>query len=160
MPGQLVDAVDFKVLSRLQQFGRDSWKRLGELLGLTPQATADRVRRLEQTGVIQGYAAVVDPDAVGIHTLAFVAVSLERPRNREQFLSRVASLTEVQECHHVSGDFDYLLKIRCRNTFDLERLIGEEIKGQGGVGASRTIVALRTVKETTILPLVTGPVQG
>ncbi|MDE3127157.1 MAG: Lrp/AsnC family transcriptional regulator, partial [Gemmatimonadota bacterium] len=126
----------------------------------TPQAAADRVRRLEQSGVIQGYAAVVDPDAVGIHMLAFVAVSLERPRNREQFLSRVASLSEVQECHHISGDFDYLLKIRCRNTVDLERLIGEEIKGLGGVGASRTIVALRTVKETTILPLVTGPVQG
>ncbi|MDE3052272.1 MAG: Lrp/AsnC family transcriptional regulator [Gemmatimonadota bacterium] len=160
MPSITVDAVDFKALSRLQQFGRDSWKRLGDLLGLTPQAAADRVRRLEQSGVIQGYAAVVDPDAVGIHMLAFVAVSLERPRNREQFLSRVASLSEVQECHHISGDFDYLLKIRCRNTVDLERLIGEEIKGLGGVGASRTIVALRTVKETTILPLVTGPVQG
>jgi Lrp/AsnC family transcriptional regulator, leucine-responsive regulatory protein len=110
--------------------------------------------------VIQGYAAVVDPDAVGIHMLAFVAVALDRPRNREQFLERITSLSEVQECHHVSGDFDYLLKIRCRGTSDLEQMIAEEIKGVGGVGQTRTIVALRTIKETSMLPLVTGPVGG
>ncbi len=160
MANILVDALDFKAISRLQQFGRDSWKRLGELLGITPQAAADRIHRLEQHGVIQGYAAVVDPDAVGIHMLAFVAVALDRTRNREQFLERITSLSEVQECHHVSGDFDYLLKIRCRGTSDLERLIAEEIKGTGGVGPTRTIVALRTMKETAMLPLVTGPVGG
>ncbi len=160
MQNLTVDALDFKALSRLQQFGRDSWKKLGELLGITAQAAADRVRRLEQHGVVQGYAAVVDPDLVGIHTLAFVGVALERPRSREQFLDRIASLSEVQECHHVSGDFDFLLKIRCRGTSDLERLIGEEIKGAGGIGQTRTIIALRTIKETTALPLVTGPVQG
>lgn len=160
MQNLTVDALDFKALSRLQQFGRDSWKRLGDLLGITAQAAADRIRRLEQHGVIQGYAAVVDPDAVGLHVLAFVGVALERPRNREQFLDRVASLSEVQECHHVSGDFDYLLKIRCRGNSDLERLVGEEIKGLGGGGHARIIVALRTIKETTALPLVTGPVQG
>jgi Lrp/AsnC family leucine-responsive transcriptional regulator len=154
-----MDALDFKALSRLQEFGRDSWKHLGSLLGITAQAAADRVHKLEQQGVIHGYAALVDADSVGIHVVAFVAVSLERPKHRESFLEHVTSLSEVQECHHVSGDDDYLLKIRCRSTSDLERVVGDQIRGITGVVRTRTTIVLRTTKETTALPLVTGPVQ-
>lgn len=154
-----MDALDFKSISRLQQFGRDSWKNLGSLLGITAQAAADRVHKLEEQGVIHGYAALVDPDAVGLHLTAFVAVTLERPRYRDAFLDRVTSLLEVQECHHISGEYDYLLKLRCRSTSDLERLSGEEIRGIPGVSRTRTTIVLRTSKETVALPLVTGPVQ-
>lgn len=155
-----MDALDYKALSRLQEFGRDSWKNLGELLGITPQATADRIRRLEEQGVIQGYAALVDPEAVGLPLVAFVHVTLERPRYREAFLERVISLSEVQECHHVSGDDDYLLKLRCRGTSDLERVVDDEIRAITGVWRTRTTIVLRGIKETVTLPLVTGPVQG
>jgi len=155
-----VDALDFKALSRLQEFGRDSWKNLGSLLGLTAQATADRIHRLEKDGVIHGYAALIDPDSVGLHLTAFVMVSLDRPKNQEAFLTQVASLSEVQECHHVSGDDDYLLKIRCRSTSDLERVVSEEIKPLPGVIRTRSTIVLRSIKETVSLPLVTGPVQG
>ncbi|HEU4988463.1 MAG: Lrp/AsnC family transcriptional regulator [Gemmatimonadota bacterium] len=155
-----MDALDFKALSRLQQFGRDSWKNLGELLGITAQAAADRVHRLEQQGVVHGYAALVDPDAVGLHLTAFVGVSLERPKHRDAFLEHVLSLSEVQECHHVSGEDDYLLKVRCRSTSDLERVVGDDIRGIPGVVRIRTTIVLRTSKETVALPLVTGPVQG
>jgi len=155
-----VDALDYKALSRLQEFGRDSWRKLGDLLGITAQATADRIHRLEEDGVIQGYAALIDPEAVGLHLMAFVAVTLERPRYREDFLKRVVSLSEVQECHRVSGEDDYLLKIRCRGASDLERLVSDEIRGLPGVGHARTTIVLRTVKETAAVPLVTGPVGG
>lgn len=155
-----MDALDYKALSRLQQFGRDSWKHLGEILGITAQAAADRIHRLEEQGVVHGYAALIDPDAVGLHVAAFVAVSLERPRYREAFLERVSSLSEVQECHHVSGDDDYLLKVRCRSTGDLERVVGDEIRAIPGVVRTRTTIVLRSTKETVALPLVTGPVQG
>lgn len=155
-----MDALDYKALSRLQEFGRDSWKNLGELLGITPQAAADRIRRLEEQGVIRGYAALVDPEAVDLHLVAFVYVTLERPRYREAFLERVVSLSEVQECHHISGDADYLLKIRCRGTADLDRVVSDEIRSLTGVGHTRTTIVLRGVKETVALPLVTGPVQG
>ncbi|HUX34119.1 MAG TPA: Lrp/AsnC family transcriptional regulator [Gemmatimonadaceae bacterium] len=155
-----MDALDYKALSRLQEFGRDSWRNLGDLLGITPQATADRIRRLEEQGVIQGYAALVDPEAVGLHLVAFVHVTLERPRYREAFLERVVSLSEVQECHHVSGDADYLLKIRCRGAADLERVVSDEIRSLTGVGQTRTTIVLRGIKETVALPLVTGPVHG
>jgi Lrp/AsnC family transcriptional regulator, leucine-responsive regulatory protein len=155
-----MDALDFKALSRLQQFGRDSWKKLGSLLGITAQAAADRVHKLEEQGIIHGYAALVDPDSVGLHLMAFVAVTLERPKHREAFLEHVMALSEVQECHHVSGEDEYFLKIRCRGTSDLERLVGDEIKGLAGVVRTRTTIVLRTAKETISLPLVTGPVQG
>lgn len=154
-----MDALDFKALSRLQEFGRDSWKSLGSLLGISAQATADRVEKLKQSGAIRGYAALVDPEAVGLHVAAFIAVTVDRPKHRDAFLERVTSLSEVQECHHVSGDDDFLLKIRCRDTLDLDRLVGDEIKGIAGVVRTRTLVVLRTSKETTALPLVTGPVQ-
>lgn len=155
-----MDALDFKALSRLQEFGRDSWKNLGSLLGITAQAAADRVYKLQEQGVIHGYAALVDPESVGIHATAFVAVSLERPKHREAFLERVTSLSEVQECHHVSGDDDYLLKIRCRGIPDLERVVGDEIRAIPGVVHTRTTIVLRSTKETVLLPLVIGPVHS
>ncbi len=154
-----MDALDYKALSRLQQFGRDSWKNLGSLLGITAQAAADRVHKLEEQGVVHGYAALIDPDTVGLHFTAFVSVTLDRSRNREAFLDRVTSLSEVQECHRVSGDDDYLLKLRCRSTSDIERLVGDELRGIPGVSRTRTTIVLRTIKETVALPLVTGPVQ-
>src|SRR5918911_5181874 len=108
-----MESMDRKVIAQLQISGRESWTRLAELLGVTGPAAADRVRRLEERGVIRGYAALVDPEAVGARLTAFVAVTLEHPKHRRAFLERVDALAEVQECHHVAGDDDYLLKVRC-----------------------------------------------
>src|SRR6516162_114300 len=98
-----MDTTDVKALQALQAAGRESWAALGETLGMTGPAAAERVRRLEERGVIRGYAAVVDPGSVGAGLGAFVSVTLERPRDRAKFLALVASLPEVQECHHVAG---------------------------------------------------------
>lgn len=148
-----MDSIDMKALEALQTAGRESWAALGETLGMTGPAAAERVRRLEERGVIRGYAAVVDPRTVGAALGAFVAVTLERPRDRAKFLALVDSLPEVQECHHVAGDDDYLLKIRCRDTADLERLLTRELKGLSGVARTRTTVVLSTIKETLAVPL-------
>ena len=83
-----------------------------------------------------------------------MAVTLEGADHRAAFLARVEALGEVQECHHVTGDDDYLLKVRCRNTRDLDRLISRDLKGVRGVTRTRTIIALATAKET---PRVTLP---
>jgi Lrp/AsnC family transcriptional regulator, leucine-responsive regulatory protein len=148
-----MDAMDRKTVAHLQAAGRESWIRLGETLGVTGPAAAERVRRLEERGVIRGYAAVLDPEAVGARLTAFVAVTLEHPKHRRAFLKRVESLAEVQECHHVAGDDDYLLKVRCSNTGHLDRVLSEELKGVPGVLRTRTTIVLGTVKETTVLPL-------
>ena len=147
-----LDPVDRAALSRLMTEGRSTWAELAQRLGLSSVAAAQRVRRLERAGVILGYAARVDPAAVGLGLMAFVGVVLAS-RARERFLARVAVLPEVQECHHVTGEFDYLLKIRCVGTRELEQLINEELKQESGVASSRTVVVLSSAKETTALPL-------
>jgi Lrp/AsnC family transcriptional regulator, leucine-responsive regulatory protein len=148
-----MDAIDRKTVAHLQTAGRESWTRLGETLGVTGPAAAERVRRLEERGVIRGYAALLDPEAVGARLTAFVAVTLEHPKHRRAFLKCVESLAEVQECHHVAGDDDYLLKVRCSDTGHLDRVLSEELKGIPGVMRTRTTIVLGTVKETTVLPL-------
>jgi Lrp/AsnC family transcriptional regulator, leucine-responsive regulatory protein len=148
-----MDTTDTIALTRLQADGRESWAALGTALGMTGPAAAERVRRLEAHGVIRGYAAVLDAEAVGAVLTAFIAVTLGRPKDRPQFLALVAALPEVQECHHVAGDDDFILKVRCRGTADLERLLTHELKGLPGVVRTRTTVVLGTVKETSALPL-------
>jgi Lrp/AsnC family leucine-responsive transcriptional regulator len=148
-----MDTMDMKAIAHLQTTGRESWARLGETLGVTGPAAAERVRRLEDRGVIRGYAALLDPEAVGARLTAFVAVTLRRPKHRRGFLKRVGALAEVQECHHVAGDDDYLLKVRCSSTSHLDRVLSEDLKGVPGVLRTRTTIVLSTVKETTALPL-------
>lgn len=148
-----MDAIDIRAVAHLQLAGRESWATLGVALGMTGPAAAERVRRLEADGVIRGYAALIDPQAVGASLTAFVAVTLERPGNRTAFLRRVARLAEVQECHHIAGDYDYLLKVRCTSTTDLDRVLTEQLKSVQGVVSTRTTVVLRTLKESVVVPL-------
>ncbi len=148
-----MDALDSKILRHLMKHGRASWAELATTLGLSPPATADRVRRLEERGVIRGYAALVAPEAVGRVLTAFVAVTLRGPEARVAFLALVAELPAVQECHHIAGDDDYLLKVRCGGTRDLEELVSDRLKGLPGVARTRTTVVLSTAKETPALPL-------
>ena len=148
-----MDETDSKVVAHLMANGRATWAELAGILGLSAPAAADRVRRLEERGVITGYAAIVDADAIGCGLTAFIAVTLERPMHRAPFLARVQALPEVQECHHVAGEDDFLLKVRCGSTGELERIVSEEIKGLDGIAHTRTTVVLSTSKETPILPL-------
>lgn len=148
-----MNKIDFKVIHKLMEQGRMTWAELGGVLDLSAPAAADRVRRLEERGVIKGYAALVDPDAVGCGLTAFVAVTLARPEHRAAFLQKVRELAEVQECHHVTGEDDYLLKVRCSTMREMERVISEHLKGVPGVSKTRTTVVLSTTKETPVLPL-------
>lgn len=155
-----MDALDVKILDHLMGHGRATWAELAEGLGLSGPATADRVRRLEERGVIRGYAALVAPEAIGLPLTAFIAVTLERPRDRVVFLERVRALPEVQECHHVAGEDDYLLKVRCAGPRDLDRVISDELKDAPGVVRTRTAIVLTTEKDTIALPLPPGDVAS
>lgn len=133
--------------------GRITWAELGGYLGLSSPATAERVRRLEEQGIIKGFTALIDPEAVGCGLTAFVAITLDHPEHRNHFLMKVAEMREVQECHHVTGDDDFLLKVRCRGTRDLERVISDQIKNVPGVTRTRTTIVLNTYKETPMPPI-------
>jgi Lrp/AsnC family transcriptional regulator, leucine-responsive regulatory protein len=150
-----LNELDYKLLQSLMAQGRMTWAELAGFLELSAPAAADRVRRLEERQVIKGYAALVDPEAIGCGLTAFVAVTLERPEHRRPFLQKIQALPEIQECHHVTGDDDYWLKVRCHSTRDLERLLSEDLKGLPGVLKTRTTIVLSTVKETPVLPLPT-----
>jgi Lrp/AsnC family leucine-responsive transcriptional regulator len=149
----MLDSLDLKAITILMSNGRATWSDVAGILGMSGPAAADRVRRLEEQGVIRGYAALVNPEAVGCSLTAFVSVSLERPEHRGPFLTRITDLQEVQECHHVTGEDDYLLKVRCRNTRDLDRVISNELKALPGVVKTRTTIVLDTCKETPMVPL-------
>ena len=149
----MLNSIDSKIIACLMAQARTTWVELGALLGLSAPAAADRVRRLEEKGVIKGYYAAVDPDSIGIGMAALISVSLSTAAARNDFLACVQTLPEVLECHHVAGEEDYILKIRCRGTRELEHLISHTLKSVAGVSRTRTTIILSTIKETPILPL-------
>ncbi len=146
-----MDELDSKILGALMTDGRVTWSDLASQCDVSSPAISDRVRRLEKRGIIQGYRVVVDPVQLGYDITAFVTVVLEHPKYRQDFLDYVQMTPAIQECHHVAGDGDYLLKLRCGKMADLERILSEEIKGLPGILQTKTSIALSTVKETTVL---------
>lgn len=148
-----MDSYDSKILQLLSQNARMKWADLAASIGLSAPAAAERVSRLMDQGVIKHFSTIVDPESVGCDLAAFVAVSLERPEHREKFLGLIEKLPEVQECHHIAGDDDYLLKVRCRNTKDLDRVVSHEIKSLPGIIRTKTTIVMDTIKESTEVAL-------
>ncbi|MGI8936391.1 MAG: Lrp/AsnC family transcriptional regulator [Phormidesmis sp.] len=147
------DELDCKILSILSREGRVRWSALAEQLGVSAPAIADRVRRLEKEGVVTGYAARLDAEKLGLSLSAFVLLTLEHPQYRQSLIDYVQACENVQSCHHIVGEGDYLLKICCRSTADLERILSEELKALPGIQQTRTTIALSTVKDTAVLPI-------
>lgn len=152
-----LDEIDRLILGCLTENARLSWAEIAANAGITRQTVAERVARLEQASVIKGFVALVDPEAVGADLTAFVGVTIERPEQCEGFLKAIAAMPNVQECHHVAGDDNYLLKVRTRGTRGLERLISEELKRIPGVVRTRTTIVLSTAKETPVPPVAIAP---
>lgn len=148
-----MDALDKKALNLLMCQGRTTWAELGQLLGLSAPSAADRVRKLEEARVITGYAALLDAASLGYPLTAFIFVTLAHPRNRGAFLRAIAKMDQVSECHHIAGDDDYLLKVRCRTTADLDHLLAKELKDKLGVSRTRTTIVLATAKESVRIPI-------
>jgi|ERR1043166_5030766 Lrp/AsnC family leucine-responsive transcriptional regulator len=148
-----MDDVDRKTLRFLMTEGRGTWAELGKLLRLTAPAAAERARNLEADGVILGYAAIVDAQKLGFPLTAFVAVTIGDQGKRAKFLRLAERHEQIVECHHVAGEDDYLLKVRCRGTQDLDHFLSKTLKdGDLGVVRTRTTIALGTAKETVRLP--------
>lgn len=153
------DRVDGKLLEVLQANGRISQHDLARAVGLSAPAVAERVRKLEERGIIRGYHAVVDPRALGKDITAFIAVGIAGSKFYPEFRRRVGELGEVQECHSVTGQGSHLLKVRVANTAGLERVLAE-IQAWPGVQGTTTSLVLSTVKETTELPVPSEEEEG
>jgi Lrp/AsnC family transcriptional regulator, leucine-responsive regulatory protein len=134
-----LDRVDRTVLRRLQEDGRATNAALAEAVGLTPTPMLQRMRKLEQGGVIQRYTAVIDPAKVGRPVLAFVHVTLKShtQSTHKKFLALVRGLPQLLECHHIAGDEDFLVKVAMRDIPELEGLLFR-------MGASGTVARMKT----------------
>ena len=109
----------------------------------------ERLKKLENAGVIRRYVALVDAQAVGATVTAYVEVFIEHPRFEAPFLDRVLRLEEIQECHHITGEFSLLLKVRVRDMLGLRELLLHQLNAREGVRQTRTIMVLSTAKEET-----------
>ena len=153
-PGAL-DRIDRSLLRLLQASGRLTNLELAEAVHLSPAACHERVRKLHQRGLIRGYVALLEPDAVGAGMLVFVTVSLDQttPDVFDRFKSSIQAHAEILEAHLVAGGFDYLLKVRVRDMRAYRGLIARGVWSVAGVRETHTYVVMEEVKETTQLPL-------
>lgn len=128
---------------------------LSRKIGISPPATLERVKKLEQAGVIRGYAALTDPRALGLGCTSFVEVTLGRHGRDgvERFISDVTALAEVLECHHITGDADFLLKVVTRDIPAYEDFVLRKLTALPDVQHLKTLVVLSTMKQETRLPV-------
>src|SRR5262245_20451541 len=120
---EVLDDVDLKILDGLEKNGRISWAELAETVGMSAPGILDRVRRLEERGVIHGYSVRTDAAALGLKLVSFVFLKLLPGTRRERFLELIERTPEIAECHHVTGTSDYLLRIYCLDSAHLERVL-------------------------------------
>jgi Lrp/AsnC family leucine-responsive transcriptional regulator len=155
---QVVDDRDRKILALVQRDAKLPQAEIARRVGLSAAAVNERLRKLENAGHLRRYVAVVDPKAVGASIAAFVEVFIEHPRHEPGFVKQVLKLDEVQECHHITGEFSLLLKIRARDMESLQRLLIQEINALEGVRQTRTVIVLSTSKEESFVPTGVGEV--
>lgn len=142
-----MDDVDRGLVACLTENGRVTASDAAKRVGLSLPAVAERIRKLEDAGVILGYTARVDRRKLGLGLLAFVFVDLDRPEHIEAFRQAVVGRPEVWECHHLAGEADYLLKVAVEDTAALEVFLSDGLKRLPGVVKTNTLIALSTLKE-------------
>lgn len=147
-----LDATDVAILRALQQDCKSPLARIGETVGLSAPSVSERIEKLEQSGVIRGYSAVLGSRELGLDVTAFIGVVVETPGSLATFETTVTAIEGVQECHHVTGHHTILLKVKASDTSTLEKLISQ-IRSLPGVVRTETTVVLSTHTERSQLPI-------
>jgi Lrp/AsnC family leucine-responsive transcriptional regulator len=156
----MIDEKDLRILEFLQRDGRTTNVELARAVELTPSATLERVRKLEERGLIKGYMAELEPHALDLGLLAFVFMRVDESNDvlgmADTTAEALAALPSVLELHHLAGEDCFLVKVRARDTDDLYRILKEEFGQFKAIRSTRTTIVLKTVKETGRLPLKQG----
>jgi len=150
-PSTSLDDKDRRILALVQRDGAMAQSEMAQKVGLSTAAVNERLKKLEGAGVLRRWTAIVDPRLVGVSVTAFVEVFFEHPRFEAGFIERVRKLDEVLECHHITGEFSLLLKLRTRDMESLQALLLSELSSHDGVRQTRTVMALSTEKEETFV---------
>jgi Lrp/AsnC family transcriptional regulator, leucine-responsive regulatory protein len=153
-----IDEIDARILTLLQNEGRIKRNRIAEEVGLSVPSVSERMRKLEEKGLISGYHAVVDAKRLGLDITAYIRVTVDGSEHYGDFLQRAADLPEVLEVHSITGEGSHMLKIRTRDTTTLERLLSR-IQSWSGVRGTSTSIVLSTFKETNYLPVEAGTLE-
>ena len=141
------DPIDYKLIDLLQQNARVTQMELAAAVGLSQPAVAERVRKLEQEGIITGYSARVDGRKLGKDIIAFIGVRIEHPKYNEGFGKKVLAIPDVLECHRITGPDSYLLKVVTEDTQSLDSLISDLLRHIPGVTRTLTTVVTSSIKE-------------
>ena len=155
MPNKSLDAIDRQILENLQNDARMRNVELAEKVGLSPSPCLRRVGNLEETGVIRGYATLVDAEAVGLPVSVFVSVTLEKQIEKalEKFEKEIRARPEVMECYLMTGEADYLLRVGTADLGAYERFLIEHLTRIPGVASIKSSFALKQVAYRTALPI-------
>jgi DNA-binding Lrp family transcriptional regulator len=153
-----LDNKDRQLLGHLQSMARMTNAELARRVDLSPPGVQKRLRKLEKNGIVEGYVTLVDREALGFDMLCFVQVTLQRHESEavHRFREIVQTLPEVMECHHITGEYDYLLKVIVRNRKHLEQFLVETLTPIPGMDKLRTSLVLSEIKNTTEVPLGLG----
>ena len=140
-----MDEIDVKILKCLKANARENASVISEKVSMSVSAVIERIRKLENSGLIVRHTTIIDGSKVGKDVTAFISVSLEHPKHIDAFTDFVRNNRQILECHYITGESDFILKVMTDNTQTLERLLNS-IKGVTGVQGTETIVILSTVK--------------
>jgi Lrp/AsnC family leucine-responsive transcriptional regulator len=148
-----LDEIDRKLLALLQADDRLALADLSKKLGVAASTINDRIKRLVKQGVITGFHARLSSDALGLSLLAYMLVAWSDPKVEQRFLKKMHASPAVLECHHVTGMWNYLIKVRIKTTRELEAFLSDIKQSVPGVQRTETIIVLSSAKETWALDL-------
>lgn len=151
MTPRKLDRIDRRILDELQKNARISYVDLGDKIGLSTSPCLERVKRLEADGYISGYTAILNPDLLQAGLMVYVEIKLEYDSKQifEQFKQAALRIPYLLECHLLSGDFDYLMKIRVADMAEYRQLLGEILRDLPGVRDTRSYIVMEIIKEST-----------
>lgn len=149
-----LDKIDLKILRILQDNSKITNLELSKQIGLSPAPTLERVKKLEQSGVIESYHAQVAPQAIGLSVKTFVLVSLawQKENALNEFLDKIKAIEEITECYIITGEADFLIKIVCQDIPTYEQLLFKTLSQIEEIERLKTLMTLSTVKNSKVLP--------
>ncbi len=152
MPSSKLDDIDLRILEVLQHSGRTKRNQIAEEVKLSIPSVSERLRKLEESGIIRGYTALVEPKRVGLNINAFIFLTVESSKYYQSIIEQAQAAEEVLECHAITGDGSHVLKIQTETTETLEKLLGR-IQAWPGVTNTHTDIVLSSPKNTTEVPV-------
>jgi Lrp/AsnC family leucine-responsive transcriptional regulator len=157
-----LDEIDVRILQQLQVNGRITNVQLSEKVGLSPAPTLERVKKLENAGLIQSYGALLDAEKLGLSVVVFIEVSLRLHENSDlwHFIQEMEAIPEIVECYHITGEADFLLKVHAETINAYQQLVMEKLAKVRDIARIHSKVVLATIKHHTGLPLLPHKLVG